>query len=246
MKKLIFASICVALACFTAFALAKNSLVTTYLLGINTAVESENLKDADQVSTNNLENLSSEPAIANQTTIVSKDQLPDHIFFDMILNTVLSMDKAAAKLEAEGKSGKIWKKFFEREGSLTESEVAILRKIAADFEQEVTPIQSRALQIITERRAARTAGQRLPRLPDEIKSLQSRRDAVSLRYGIRLQNELGVELIKKLRILLEKNTHGSEKLSDTERLELHNQIQHFRTQQNSLPQNQSEGGKTNE
>lgn len=175
-------------------------------------------------------------------TVNSKGPLPEQVFFDMLFNTVLSMDKQAAKLEAEGKSGDIWGKYFERHADLTESQVSFLRKTAQKYEEELKPIQKRAMQIISEQRKARSSGQPLLAPSEELKSLQSKRDAASLRYGKLLQSKLGVEIIEKLRETFRQNTDDSQMLTDADRQELSNQMQRLKIVRNSLLKNQSQGG----
>lgn len=88
----------------------------------------------------------------------SSDGLPDRVFFDMLFNTVLSMDKAAADLRSKGKTGEIWQNYFERRANLSKPQVDELKQTTAEFERAIAPLQSRALQVINERRAARTPG----------------------------------------------------------------------------------------
>jgi hypothetical protein len=158
----------------------------------------------------------------------------------MLFNTVLSMDKAAAKLTAEGKNGDIWGKYFERRSGLTESQISDLRQIAGEFERESEPVQKRAMKVIIDRRTARANGQQLANPSDELKLLQLNRDAIALKQGNRLRSKLGAEIIEKLREFLQKRT-DSQIPAETDFQELRNLLQRFITENNPQLRNQSGG-----
>lgn len=239
MRKSIFVSICLALLCFTALAFAKNSLVTTYLLGSDKTAEWTSIENTAQNSANNSENLNNKPNAVEQTVVYNNLQ-SDNVFFDVLFNTVLSMDKAAAKLKAEGKNGDIWGKYFERRSGLTESQISDLRQIAGEFERELEPVQKRAMKAIIDRRMARANGQQSANPSDELKFLQSKRDDIALKQGNRLRNKLGAERIERIRESLQKNT-DSHIPTESDLQELRNRVQRFRTENNPQLRNQSGG-----
>lgn len=173
-------------------------------------------------------------------------QIPDQAFFDMLFNTVLSMENAATKLRSEGKSGDIWSKYFARKGGLTEPQISELRQAAKDFEREMVPIQQRAMTIIGEQRAALSNGKPLPTPLEDLKRLQEKREQIALKHGDRLQKRLGMEVISKLRNSLRQNTNNLQPLNDSERQELKNEIKRSRREMFSSPKSQKQEDQGNE
>lgn len=154
--------------------------------------------------------------------------IPDNAFFDMLFNEVLSMERAAADLEAKGKNGEIWGGYFERQAGLTKSQIRELRKVTREFEREIIPVQRRALQIVTERRAQRARGEELS-VSEELILLQDKRNGTALRYGNRLQKRLGTPAIDKLREVLQQGTSASDQIVDTDRIRMIERIRQLRT-----------------
>lgn len=249
MKKSIIVVMCVVLSFTGMIVLAKNSDTVT-----NFFETTKNVKDAapNFIKPSNQE--ISAQNTARQNTLMLKEpetiigsnvpnnQIPDNIFFDMLLNTVKSMDEAAANLEKQGKSGNIWSKYFEREAGLTAQQVALLRQVANDFNREAEPIHRRAMQIINERRASHVTGQKPLAPSPEIALLQIRRDAVALRHRDRLQILLSSEVIERLRRVLEQNNDASQPLTDAERQMFIERARRFRTDGSRTSQNQPQGG----
>jgi hypothetical protein len=130
---------------------------------------------------------------------VTNNSMPDYVVYDVLFNMVKVFDREAAKLESEGKSGKIWSEYFKRESDLTDEQVATLRKVADEFAVEIEPNRTRAMQIIKETRAAFPNGKIKegdvpPPLSNELIALQQQRQEIALRYRDRLQNLLGNEV----------------------------------------------------
>lgn len=247
MKKSIIVVTCVVVSFTGMIVLAKKSAVA------NIFEATKNVEDAAPNSFKPSNQNNSTQKIAGQNVMfeksetvfennISNNQIPDNIFFDMLLNTVKSMDEAAANLEKQGKNGNIWSKYFEREVGLNAQQAAILRQAANDFDREAEPIHRRAMQIINERRASHINGQKPLAPSPEIASLQIRRDTVALRHRDRLQTLLGNEVIERLRHVLEQNNDTSQPLTDAERQMLIERARRFRTDGNRIPQNQPQGG----
>jgi hypothetical protein len=166
-------------------------------------------------------------AAGPKASSLSQERLLDQVFFDMLFNTILSMEKAAENLRSEGKSGDIWKGYFERRASLTRSQARELRRITAEFERKIAPIQIRAFQVISERRAARARGETTSKRSDELLSLQSQRDAIAIRYGTELLRSLGLPIVDKLREVMNQNNGNSPGISDVDR---HDLMERFRNE----------------
>lgn len=152
-------------------------------------------------------------------------QTPDYVFFDMLFNLVRSLDEAAAKLESEGTSGRIWSEYLEQQAGLSRQQVNKLRQAADEFNRAVEPTHRQAMQIINERMAAATSGQRpTPPPPPQLLALQQQRQTIAVAHGNRLQAQLGAEVVERLRRALTQNSSGdAQPLSPAERQLLHEQ-----------------------
>lgn len=190
MKKKIITLICVVLALTVTVALSKNSETISNFFSF-----SSNAQTLEQEPGGNLGVTSQNDAATNTT--------PDYILFDMLFHLTKALDRAAARLEAEGKSGRIWSEYFERHAGLSRQQANMLRNAADDFYREVEPTHRRAGQIIAQQRNARTNGQPPTPPPSELNALQQQRQAVALRHRDRLRDLVGSEVFERLRRLIE-------------------------------------------
>jgi hypothetical protein len=229
MKGKIIVAFCILLTVIGTVIFAKNSETVIDSSNTVTSVNTIHQKLNEAITTQVKENTMNTPP-------------PDYRVFDMIFNLVKSLDEAAAKLESQGKSGNIWRKYFEREAGLTAQQVAILRQVANDFAREVAPVHRRAMQIVNERRASgATTRKPFPPSP-ELATLQTQRDAIALRNGNRLQTLLSPEIIELLRRVLEQNHNDTNPLTDDEQQLFAERAKRFRTNSNRTSENQLQGG----
>lgn len=223
----------------------KKKMLTAFLATILISIigifvmKSPDSKVSGQTTLTTEENINSD---GPKTLPASSDRFPDQVFFDMLFNTVLSMEKAAANLRSDGKSADIWEDYFERRASLTKLQASELRKVTAEFEREISPIQIRAVQVISERRAARARGETTSPVSEELHSLQSKRDAISIRYGNDLQRRLGLPVVDKLREVMKQTASDSPKIADADRLNLTEKLRQFRDKTNALSRSGTQGG----
>lgn len=232
MKKLIIIFAFLVVSVTSAVALATNSETIAKVLNIGIKPQTDK-QQANSIDSPILpENFA--PAIAQpvepqnvpvQINNVDR-QTPDYVFFDMLFNRVKSLDEAAAKLESEGKSGRIWSEYFQRQAGLSSQQVNKLRQVADEFGRAVDPTHRQAMQIINERRATGTNGQRPAPPSPQLLALQQQRQTIASNHGNRLRVQLGAEVVDKLRELLTQNSSGSDAqpLSPAERQLLHEQL----------------------
>ena len=214
MKKQVFVSSCVLVLCISALAFAQNSIFTNYLLGaaaeggqteavLNPAIESD--RKANQiVEKDETISKTDNAAVPN----LSKEPLSDEAAFELFFVKVISLERAAAKAEAQGKSAKLWRNYLSNQG-FTDEEAAVLRQIAKEFAAEIVPLHTKALQIIKTGRAAIAQGKPLE-TPPVLAELQKQRNALVTRYKNRLQNQLGGATVEKIKLLMQKNSSASQ------------------------------------
>lgn len=134
---------------------------------------------------------------------------PDHIVFDMLFHMTKRLDEAAARLETQGRSGRIWREYFERHAGINMQQANLLRQVTNDFYRDVSPIHQQAMQIIIVRRNARAAGLPPTTTPPELSALQLQRQIIALRHRDRLSNLLGNEAFERLRQAMLRPPGGS-------------------------------------
>lgn len=138
-------------------------------------------------------------------TPASSDPLPEYASAEMVLTLLPSLESAAAKMQAQGKDGRIWSNYFQRHLGFTQQQVAIMRQVANEFGVAVQATHNRARAIIAQRRAARASGQPATPPPAELLALQQQRQALALQYGNRLRILLGNEPYQQVKRILERN-----------------------------------------
>lgn len=135
-----------------------------------------------------------------------KQVISDEMAFDMFFIKVISLENAAAKAEAKGESGKIWRNYLQHQG-FTGNEVTVIRQVAKEHAAEIAPLHARALQIIRNGRAAIAQGKPLPPAPPELAELQKQRNAIAVRSKNKLQTQLGAETVERAKDLMRKNSN---------------------------------------
>lgn len=131
--------------------------------------------------------------------------LPEFAKAELILSLLPTLDSAAAKMQAQGKDGRIWSNYLERHLGFAPQQIAIIRQVSTEFGAAVQPTHNRAKQIIAERRAARSNGQRATPAPPELIALQQHRQSLAVRYGTRLRTLLGNAPFQQLEQLFQRN-----------------------------------------
>lgn len=170
------------------------------------------------------------PAATNQAVSPAAAPLPDYAAAEMVLSLLPTFENVAAKMQAQGKDGRIWSNYLQRHLGFTQQQVAAMRQISTDFKTAVLPIQNRAKQIITQRRAARASGQPTTPPPTELISLQQQRQTLALQYSNRLRTSLGAAPFQQLQQLLQRNDSELQTLTPAVRQEV-------RQQRGNLPAN---------
>ncbi|MDQ3798463.1 MAG: hypothetical protein M3384_03340 [Acidobacteriota bacterium] len=185
--------VCAILLSAASFALSKNSEKVFNFFESNAGAETLNQKSLET---------------ANKTTQGSLPNNPasDYVLFEMLFNSVKAHELSAAKLESEGKSGRIWREYFQNRAGLTTEQLNILRQTANEFMQAVEPTHRAAKEIINQRRAERANGQAPTPAPPQLVALQHQRQAIALTHRNRLQGMLGNEAFEQLRQFLRRNT----------------------------------------
>lgn len=195
MKRIIIAAVCAALTVTTTVALAKNSETIFNFFNFNAQAQ---IVEQQPAETSN---------VTAQNTVPNAPA-PDYATFDMLFNLVHTFDEAAAKLESQGKSGKIWSEYIERHANLNKQQIALLRQVADEFNRGVEQTHKQAMQIIADRQAARANGQPATP-PPQLAALQLQRQAIALRHRDRLQTLVGAEILERLRHVLAPSANSS-------------------------------------
>jgi hypothetical protein len=233
MKKMIFVSSFLLLLGISALAFTQNSVFTHYLLnmgqnGSEQIAKTESDGKEHSVKTNNPDSQMTDLTIPKPTN----EPIPDEVAIEIFLARVISLERAAAKAEAKGESGKLWRNYLERHG-FTDNEANVIRGLANEFIKDILPLHQKALEIIKNGRAAMKKGTGL-QLPPELKQMQQNRNALAARYKNRLQQRLGSGTVEKAKLLMQQNsksflTDSENPLTEQERLDLRQQ------RQNSIP-----------
>lgn len=147
--------------------------------------------------------------IVKKEAAASKELISDEVAFDMFFIKVVSLERTAAKAEAKGESGNIWRNYLRRQG-FTDDEVTMIRQIAKEHAAEIAPLHTRAVQIIRNGRAAIAKGQKLPPPPPELMQLQQQRSAITIRNKNKLQIRLGAAAVEKARSLMQSNSTSTQ------------------------------------
>jgi hypothetical protein len=179
--------------------------------------------------------------------VVTNNSMPDYVVYDVLFNMVKVFDREAAKLESEGKNGKIWSEYFKHESGLTGEQVATLRKVADEFAVEIEPNRTRAMQIIKEARGAFPNGKikerDVPPPPsNELIALQQQRQEIALRYRDRLQNLLGNEVFGQFSQYLQQNFVNNMRFLDDVRPSLLERANRFAEKTNQAQSDRKQGG----
>lgn len=161
-------------------------------------------------------------------TVDSEQPITDEVAFDMFFIKVVSLERTAAKAEAKGESGKVWRNYLVRNG-FSSYEAEMISNTAREHAAEIAPLHARAVQIIKQTRASIASGKQAPLTPPEkLTQLQNQREAITLRNKDRLRNRLGSETIEKIRHLMRSNSISvpvdeSELMNLDERIRIFNQ-----------------------
>lgn len=240
MKKLIFVSSFLLMLGISGLAFTQNSAFTQFLSGIGQNGSEQLAKTEPDGKQESIKTDIPDSQVADLTNPKSTSEpVPDEVAVEMFLARVISLEKAAAKAEAKGESGKLWRNYLERHG-FTDSEAAAIRSVANEFVRDILPLHQKALEIIKNGRAAMNRGGSL-QLPPELAQMQKQRNALATRYKNRLQERLGNEALEKAKSLTPQNARNS--LTDSENLLTADERARLRQQrQNSLP-NQKGGQK---
>lgn len=240
MRKLIFVSSFLLTLGISALAFTQNSAFTHYLLSVGQNDLEQTAKTETDRKEQSVKTEVPDSQVAGLTDPKSKNEpISDEVTVEMFLVRVTSLERAAAKAEAKGESGKLWRNYLERHG-FTDNEATAIHSLANEFVREILPLHQKALEIIKNGRAAMNRGGSL-QLPPELARMQQQRNALATRYKNRLQEQFGNETLEKAKLLMPQNaknllTDSENLLTADERLRLRDQ------RQNNLP-NQKGGQK---
>ena len=126
----------------------------------------------------------------NENISFSKEQeqrvVPEEILWQMAFSLPQRIDREAAKLNQEGKDDSIWTGYITRQAKLSVENETVFRITAANFYEEVAPIDREANNLIKEIRTKFPDGKadpkNLPLPPAELGELQKKKNEVVLRY----------------------------------------------------------------
>lgn len=186
MRKETFAVICAVLALSVTVALSKKLEIISDFFSFSS----------------NAQIIEQNPNAATQNE-AAENATPDYILFEILFQLTKALDRAAARLETKGASGKIWSEYFERHAGLSKQQANLLRNAADDFYRDVEPMHRQAEQIIAQQRKARANGQPPTPPPGELNALQHQRQAIALRHRDRLRDLVGSAAFERLRQLIE-------------------------------------------
>jgi hypothetical protein len=127
---------------------------------------------------------------------LKRPDIPDQVVYKHLFHHALVLKKKAEQAEKEGKDGSNFRTHFKRQASLSDEEAQTLDRIAAQWDQEMAPIEARAQALIRVYQAQFPGGQlphgqKPPPPPAELRSLTEQRDAAVLRGRDRLKTAFG-------------------------------------------------------
>jgi hypothetical protein len=147
-----------------------------------------------------LQNLS---AVEQKVEAQSASAIPDHILYDQMFRLEINFKTEAEKQRIANKPVSSLVNYFKDEAGLTEEEGKILEQVSRKYLQEVAPVDTEARKIISQIReefkyGEVPVGQQVPPPPDELSTLQAKRNEIVLLYRENLKNALGDEGYRKI------------------------------------------------
>jgi hypothetical protein len=133
---------------------------------------------------------------STQKPTLKHAEIPDAILYKHVFQHVLALKKRAEKADSEGKDSKQFRTHFKRQAELSDGEAETLDRVAAEWDQEMAPIEARA-KLLSQTYKAQFPGGQLPHgqtpppPPPELRTLSEERDASVLRARDRLKTALG-------------------------------------------------------
>lgn len=135
-----------------------------------------------------------------QANAQTASQIPLCILYNQIFRLVVSFKNKTKTQEVKGESITEFKNYFKDEVRLTDRQNEILEQVAAEFIQEIQPIDARAGVLITQARQAFPNGV-VPagsQVSSELTNLQTQRNNLALQYRSRLNELLGNDKFNEL------------------------------------------------
>jgi hypothetical protein len=122
--------------------------------------------------------------------------IPEHVTYDVLFRQMEALKRKADDLDRRGGGGDALRKFVHREAKLSDEQAQKLDRIQGDYMRTVARMDARAKQIIGEARALRPHGQlqegeALPEPPQELKTLQERRNNLTLQARALVREDFG-------------------------------------------------------
>ncbi len=116
-------------------------------------------------------------------------QISSQVLYDQVFRLVISFKKKAELQEQNGENPTSFLNYFKEEAQLNNQENEILQQVAAEFIQEVQPIDAQANAAIAKFR--NPPGRQSPPPIKELSDLQEERDNLAVFYRNRLDELLG-------------------------------------------------------
>lgn len=135
--------------------------------------------------------------IAASQEVVSGQEVPQTILWQMVFSLPQRLDRAAGKLSAQGKDAAIWNNYLTRQAKLSVQNELILKATAARYFAEIAPIDQKAREITQQTRAKYPDGKiekdNFPLPPVELGVLQKQKDDITLLYRDSFRTAVGEE-----------------------------------------------------
>lgn len=137
------------------------------------------------------------------TTSTGNPQIPTSVLYDQMFRIIISFRRRATIQKLKGERITLMKTYFKEEAQLTDQENEILEQVATEFIVAVQPIDDRAAELIAQGRQAFPDnivpyGQIVPPPPEELTSLQVKRNELALKYRNQLSELLGSHSFSKI------------------------------------------------
>jgi hypothetical protein len=126
------------------------------------------------------------------------DAIPDHVTYDVLFRQIAAFKNKAGDVDARGGNGDSLRQLVYQEAGLSAADAEKVDKIQGEYMRLVGSMDGRARKIIEESRLRNPTGKlaegaQLPEPPQELKTLQNKRNNLTLRARAQVRAALGEE-----------------------------------------------------
>jgi hypothetical protein len=127
---------------------------------------------------------------------LSSDAIPEHVTYDVLFRQIAAFKKKASELDARGGNGDPLRRLVYEEAKLNAAEAEKIDRIQSEYMRLVGSMDKRAKKIIEEARLRNPTGKLaegapLPEPPPELRTLQQKRNGLTLRARGQVREALG-------------------------------------------------------